>query len=63
MPYQEWHPFPPEAIVEVKNCYHNHSKVGPANKFWWGYEEDFGSVSEGVITKARRLDKPKGLTK
>lgn len=60
MPYQEWRPFPPEAIVKVWS-YHDHvpASVGPAGKFWWGYEREFGDVGEGVIAKARRLDKPK----
>jgi hypothetical protein len=56
MPYQEWSPFPPEAIVQIKNCYGD-SRIDQASKFWWGYERN---NSEGVITRARRLDRPRG---
>lgn len=55
-PYQWWNAFPPEAVVQVKNCY-GESNIGPASSYWWGYERD---NAEGVITKARRLDRPKG---
>lgn len=58
MPYQEWRPFPPEAVVQVKNA-HGESRIGPASSFWWGYEEELGVIGEGVICKARRLDRPK----
>lgn len=58
MPYQEWNPYPPEAIVLVENSYED-KRIGLAKDFWWGYEEDMGSVADGVIIKARRLDRPK----
>lgn len=58
MPFQTWKPFPDAAIVQIKNCFGD-SRIGPASSFWWGYEEELGSVGEGVIVKARRLDKPK----
>ena len=54
LPYQKWQPFPPEAIVQVVDV-HDRKVIGPAYRFWWGYEPDF----DGVIVKARRLDKPK----
>lgn len=57
-PYQTWEPFPPEAIVLIKNAYGD-SRIGPAKRFWWGYETDFGTIAEGVIVQAKRLDKPK----
>lgn len=55
MPYQTWLPFPPEAIVQIKNC-HGDSNIGQAKDFWWGFER---GNDEGVITIARRLDQPK----
>lgn len=57
MPYQEWQPFPSEAIVQVRNSYGD-SRIGPASSFWWGFEMELGQIGEGVIMKARRLDKP-----
>lgn len=35
-PFQTWRPFPPEAIVQIKNCFGD-SRIGPADTFWWGY--------------------------
>lgn len=58
MPFQTWKPFPPEAIVQIKNAFGD-SRIGPAKSFWWGYEEELGGVGEGVITAARRLDREK----
>ena len=58
IPFQGWMPFPIDAIVQVKNQ-HGESRIGPAGTFWWGYEKDLGGVADGVITRARRLDKPK----
>lgn len=55
MPYQTWAPFPPEAIVQIANA-DGEDRIGPASSFWWGWERGNG---EGVITKARRLDRPK----
>lgn len=60
-PYQNWRPFPDEAIVKAYNAY-GHSQIAPAGSLWWGYEEECGVISEGVIIKARRLDKPKHPT-
>lgn len=60
-PFQTWRPFPPEAIVQIKNCFGD-SRIGPASSFWWGYEEELGCIGEGVIVKARRLDKLKDRT-
>lgn len=57
MPYQEWNAFPPEAIVLVKNAYGD-SRIDQAKNLWWGHEEEFGKVGEGVILLARRLDRP-----
>lgn len=57
MPYQDWKAFPDEAIVQVRTFYGD-SRIGPAKSFWWGYEEEMGAIGEGVIIKARRLDKP-----
>ena len=59
MPYQNWRPFPPTAIVQIKNAFGD-SRIGPAGSFWWGYEQEIGGIGESVITKARRLDKLKG---
>lgn len=61
MPYQNWKPFPCDAIVQIKNAYGD-TKIGPASTFWWGYEEEVGDIGEGVITRARRLDNPKQPT-
>ena len=58
MPYQESCPFPPCAIVQIKNVY-GESRIGPASAFWWGYKVDLGQIGEGVIFKARRLDRRK----
>ena len=58
MPFQEWRPFPPEAIVQVKNAWGD-SRIGPASSFWWGYEQEMGAIGEGVIYAARRLDRPR----
>lgn len=56
MPYQDWRPFPDDAIVQVKNnC--GHSTIGLSKDFWWGFEYDFDGVAEGVIMEARRLDR------
>ena len=54
-PYQNWLPFPPEAIVQIKNVC-GESRIGRSITFWWGYE---GGNHEGVIVKARRLDRIK----
>jgi hypothetical protein len=58
MPFQDWCPFPPDAIVQIRNAFCD-TRIGPAKSFWWGYETEFGEISEGVIVKARRLDRPK----
>lgn len=55
MPYQDWRPFPANAIVQVKNRY-GESRIDVATNLWWGYERE---NSEGVITMARRLDRPR----
>lgn len=56
-PFQTWRPFPPEAIVQIGGFNLNDgSKIGPASSFWWGYERE---NLEGVIRRARRLDRPK----
>jgi len=55
MPYQTWAPFPPDTIVQIANKYGD-DKIGPASTFWWGWDRD---NPEGVITKARRLDRQK----
>ena len=57
-PYNTWLPFPPEAIVQIKNVY-GESRIGRSITFWWGYE---GGNYEGVIVKARRLDRGKTCT-
>jgi len=60
MPFQNWSPFPPDAIVQVRSAFHPEvsDNIGPAKSFWWGYEQELGRIGEGVIWKARRLDKP-----
>ena len=58
LPFQTWHAFPPEAIVQIKNFWGD-SRIGLAKDFWWGYETELGGIGEGVIVKARRLDRPK----
>lgn len=57
-PYQAWNVFPPEAIVQVENAFGD-SRIAVAGSLWWGYGQELGSLSEGVIVKARRLDKKK----
>ena len=56
LPYQEWRPFPDNAVVQIKGI-SGDSKIGVVKDFWWGYEEELGSIGEDVIIKARRLDK------
>lgn len=58
MPYQTWTPFPPEAIVLVKNKYGDR-KIAQVKDLWWGWERELGETAEGVIIEAARLDKPK----
>ena len=58
LPCQEWRAFPEGAIVQVKNSYGD-GRIGLASDFWWGYEMELGRIGEGVITQARRLDRPK----
>lgn len=59
MPYQMWKPFPDEALVQVSSYYEDVPDViGLVKNFWWGYEEEVGQVGEGVIKRARRLDRP-----
>ena len=57
LPYQNWNAFPPEAIVLVYN-YYGDRKIAIAGDLWWGYEEELGDIGEGVIAKAKRLDRP-----
>lgn len=57
-PYQKWEEFPPEAIVLVYNAYGD-SKIDYVKNLWWGYENESGQIDEGVIVRAKRLDKPK----
>lgn len=61
MPYQPWHPFPPDAIVQIAGFGCGETKIGPASSFWWGWRG--GLEAETVIRYARRLDKPKHSTK
>jgi len=57
-PYSGWHPFPPNAIVQVKNQA-GQSTIGPVKSFWWGYSQELGEISQGVIVQCRRLDRLK----
>lgn len=57
-PFAEWSAFEPDCIVQVWNV-DGESRIGPARSFWWGYEQTFGTTSEGVIVKARRLCAPR----
>ena len=57
-PFQTWKPFPDDAIVLVKNAYDD-SRIDLVKNFWWGYERELGQIGEGVIIKAKRLDRPK----
>lgn len=57
-PYQSIIPFPKEAIVLVRNKYGEFT-VGPAKKFWWGYESEMNEIGYNVIMSAKRLDRPK----
>ena len=61
MPYQDWHPFPPDAIVQVRSYFFPDvpDNIGTAGSLWWGYEYEMGEISESVIAQARRLDRPK----
>lgn len=61
MPYQIWNAYPPEAIVLVKNAY-GARRIDLAGKLWWGYQEEMGCVSDGVIMEAKRLDRPRGTS-
>ena len=56
-PFQNWTPFPPEAIVQVRG--RNGSRIAVSKDLWWGYAEEMGDTSDGVILRARRLDRPK----
>lgn len=56
-PYQEWNPFPPNAIVQISGYDRRCTKIGPAKSFWWGWAS--GLEAESVIRYARRLDTPK----
>jgi len=49
MPYQQWKPFPDDAMVEVKNIYGD-SRTGVVSSFWWGYEDN---NLEGTIYHCR----------
>jgi hypothetical protein len=62
-PYQEWRPFPYDAIVQVRSAFYPDvpDAIGPAGSFWWGYEREMGGIGEGVIIKCRRLDRSKGI--
>jgi hypothetical protein len=55
MPYQKWQPFPDHAIVQIKNTVGD-SRIDLSKNLWWGWEK---SNPEGVIVKARRLDRPR----
>lgn len=57
-PFQEWRAFDKSAIVQVWNAYGD-TRIGDAASFWWGYEHELGGIGEGVITRARRLDRPR----
>jgi hypothetical protein len=57
-PYQEWKPFPPEAIVQVKSSFDGHPVIAQAKDLWWGWEDGLDG-EESVIRYARRLDTPK----
>ena len=61
-PYGGWHPFPPNAVVQVKNAY-GETRIGLSKEFWWGYKRELDRLDEAVITRARRLDRPKGVSK
>jgi hypothetical protein len=58
MPYQDWRPFPPTAIVQVKNK-SGDSRIGLAREFWGDYETEMGEPGDGVVIKIRRLDRLK----
>lgn len=58
MPYQSWKPYPDGAIVLAYNSYDDRV-IAQVKDLWWGYEEDMGSVAEGVLVKAKRLDRPR----
>lgn len=64
MPYQNWMPFPKDAIVQVRSAFFPDvpDSIGPASSFFWGYEQEFGDIGEGVICSARRLDKPRATS-
>jgi len=58
LPFQTWRAFAAQEIVQVWNAYGD-SRVGPASDFWWGYEQEMGCTSDGVIIRARRLCRPR----
>lgn len=59
LPYQDHCPFPDDAIVQARSYFWPEvpDTIALAKHLWWGYESDFGEVGEGVIAKARRLDR------
>lgn len=57
MPYQTVVPFPPEAIVLVRNAYGDR-RIDLCKNLWWGYTRSLLD-DESVIVWARRLDRPK----
>lgn len=57
-PYQKWEPFPPEAIVQVYNK-NNESRIDVSKNICWDYWHELNELSEGVVMKARRLDRSK----
>ena len=61
MPFQTWcHGLPDGTIVQVRSYYEDvPDNVGPVESFWWGYDTEFGVVSEGVIASYRVLSKTK----
>lgn len=58
-PYQNVNPYPGSAIVLVLNEI-GERRIAMAKDLWWGVER---SNPEGVIVKARRLDRPRRATK
>lgn len=56
MPYQEWREFAPDQFVEIANAYGD-VRRGYAREYWWGYEEECGQISEGVIVRARPIER------
>ena len=56
-PYDNWQPFPEQAIVQVKYT-DGGSDIVQSGQISWEYREKDGEPASSVVASARRLDKP-----